>query len=340
MSKSLKIVVSTAALILLLALMFFFWGSSGWVADEYNKVDAFGEEKRPKDTLMVMTYNLGYLSGMTNNLPLPRPQELFDSNLRRATSLLAEQKPDILGFQEIDFDSNRSNNVDQMDEIGIALDYYQGFSSINWDKRYVPFPYFPLDLHFGKMKSGQAIMSQYSMDNIASIVLQSPSEAPFYYSAFYLDRLVQIADLQIGETTVKVMNVHLEAFYPETRANQVKVVKGLFEKFSEEMPVLLIGDFNGEAPWVDETDEAMKDLFETNFLASAIGQEQYLSNIDGSHTFSSGDPQKMIDFIFYNTNYIERMDANVLSDAGDISDHLPVAMRFVFKSEIEVENSE
>ena len=149
MNKMLKAGTYLITLILVLTLVFYFWGSSGWIpSEDYNKLTTYGEERIPKDTLSVMSYNLGYLSGMTNNRSVTRAQELFDSNLSQVNSLLTDQKPDIIGFQEIDFDSDRSKNVNQMKAIATYVGYYQSFSSLNWDKRYVPFPYLPVKAHF------------------------------------------------------------------------------------------------------------------------------------------------------------------------------------------------
>jgi len=324
------------SLLPLLACVFYVWGSSHWVSkDDYNRIISYDASTPAKDTLIAMTYNLGYLSGMTNNLPRERPVTLFESNLIRAKSMMGAASPDIIGFQEIDFDSHRSKNYNQLDSLGIYHTYHQGFASVNWDKRYVPFPYWPPSLHFGKMKSGQAILSKYPIDNIECVILERPNEAPFWYGAFYLDRLVQIADVKIGKTIVKVLNVHLEAFYPETRRRQADVVKNLFEKYSSKMPVILMGDFNSEPPWVEGADEVMEAILRSDHIESAIDQKQYDTAVQKSFTSSSGEPQKMIDFILYNDNFIEKIDARVVQEAGDISDHFPVVMRFKFKSKNE-----
>jgi len=319
-----------------LACVFYVWGSSHWVPKaDYNRLITYEESPPAKDTLIAMSYNLGYLSGMTNNLPQERPIKLFESNLIRAKSMIGAESPDIIGFQEIDFDSDRSKNYNQLDSLGMYHTYHQGFASVNWDKRYVPFPYWPPRLHFGKMKSGQAILSKYPIDNFECVILGRPNEAPFWYDAFYLDRLVQITDVKIGKIRMKVLNAHLEAFYPETRRRQADVVKKLVEKYSSKMPVILMGDFNSEPPWVEGADEVMETILSSAHLESAIDQKQYNATVQKSFTSSSEEPQKMIDFILYNENFIEKIDARVVQEAGDISDHFPVIMRFKFKSENE-----
>lgn len=145
--------------------------------------------ERSSDTLSVLTYNIGYLSGMTNNLPVDRKESLFSDNLSRSIDLLNSYDFDFIGLQEVDFGASRSFNYNQFDSLGIQLDFHQGAYAINWDKLYVPFPYYPFKNHFGRMYSGQGILSKMQLVSNDLIVLRKPISAPFYYNAFYLDRL-------------------------------------------------------------------------------------------------------------------------------------------------------
>ncbi|MGB3464703.1 MAG: hypothetical protein WBA74_05525, partial [Cyclobacteriaceae bacterium] len=47
-----------------------------------------------------------------------------------------------------------------------------------------------------------------------------------------------------------------------------------------------------------------------------------------NYTYSSGQPTRKIDYIFYNDNKIILHEASVLRQAGQISDHIPVMMKF------------
>ena len=63
--------------------IFYFWGSASTLNpnfhDNYKRYPA--RRIPEKDTLTVMTYNLGYLSGMTNNRATEREESLFQQNL-------------------------------------------------------------------------------------------------------------------------------------------------------------------------------------------------------------------------------------------------------------------
>lgn len=334
MKRALKIIGVSLGILLFAVVVFYFRASGGQVdAEDYYSIKTFSDvPAKSADTITVMTYNIGYLSGMTNNLPVDMPKELFKKNLTRAQILLRELSPDIIGFQEIDFNSSRSYFANQLDSIANFLGAHQAYQSVNWDKRYLPFPYWPIKYHFGEMLSGQAIHSHFALKNERTTVLQKPINAPFYYNQFYLDRLVQIVDVQIDERMLTVMNVHLEAFDTETREAQAIVLADMYKQLADKGPVLLIGDFNSRPPWEQETDAVIQTLLNAGNIASAIAKAQYEMNPAAHYTFSSGEPYQMIDYIFYNPTFIQAIDARVIREAGDISDHLPVLMTFTFKS--------
>lgn len=288
---------------------------------------------KPSDTLVVMTYNIGYLSGMTNNLPVERTSELFESNSAKAIALINQIRPDIIGFQEIDFGSARSYGQHQLDTLAIRTGFSYAYQSINWDKKYVPFPYWPVSRHFGRMLSGQAILSALPIRNDSTVVLIKPENTSFLYDAFYLERLVQMCDVDAEGVLIKVINLHLEAFHEETRVRQAQVVKALFETYAERMPVLMIGDFNSRPPSEVENSGAMKVIMGSKHIASAVSPSAYGQHSTAYFTFSSGEPDQMIDYILYNQNFIDMVETRVVTEAGDISDHFPLMMKFTVKAE-------
>ncbi|MBN2237322.1 MAG: endonuclease/exonuclease/phosphatase family protein [Bacteroidales bacterium] len=322
-------------LVLILAfLTFYFWGSShNWNEEEYNQIKIFNQKPSVEsDTLSVLTYNIGWLSGMTNNLPVPRSEELYADNLKQAVSFLRDINPDIIGYQEIDISAKRSYFYNQPDSLGKYLGYLNGALAVNWDKKYVPFPYWPLKYHFGELISGQYVMSNLEIEKNEYVVLPKPINAPFYYNAFYLDRLIQKTWFKTPKGDLLVMNVHLEAFDQETRMLHVDLVIEEYLKYADQLPVLLIGDFNSRAIGADgPIQESARKMFELAGVGMAISDSMFLANPAGNYTFSSGDPVEKIDYIFYNTQFIRKIDAKVIQEIGEASDHFPVWMRFVIQ---------
>lgn len=318
--------------------VFYIWGSTANLAPEdYSSILSYNDSHTVvnKDTFSICTYNIGYLSGMTNNLPFIPDQDLFENNLTKAKTLLKILNADLIGFQEIDFNSARSFHVDQMEELAIHANYFQGARAINWDKNYVPFPSWLPSMQFGEMLSGQGVLSKYPISNNHIRTLVKPKSNPFYYNAFYLDRLAQIVLIQLNKTPVIVINVHLEAFVQPTREKHAQTVLEIYRHYAEDYPVLLVGDFNSTPPFVNNKkykgDKTMFGFFNEPSLGVAIPKEQYLINEEGNFTFTSQNPSVKIDYIFYNKDKIAPVNGRVVNEANDISDHLPVWFQFTLK---------
>jgi len=305
--------------------IFFFWASSSTLKEsEYVSLTKVDVQHQPKNDSIfsIVTYNMGYLSGMTNNRPVAKPKSLFDKNLQKVLTETKKIHPDIIAFQEIDYDANRSYNINQEAQLG-NLGYTYRAKSINWDEHYVPFPYWPISMHFGKVVSGQSIISKFPLKEQQRIVLQRVEEAPFYRNAFYLERLAQIVKVVLNDKEIMVINVHLEAFDKATRVKQFDEVVKLFNQYKEQYPTILLGDFNSEA--TDKTAViqkmfAMKDVGNAAFNVDKIG-----------NTFDSKSPYKRIDYIFYTKNSIDYVSGKVLNEFEQTSDHLPVFMEFRLK---------
>ncbi len=204
----------------------------------------------PADTLTLATYNIGYLSGMTNNLPEPRPRAFVEQNEDAAVALLRALDADVIGFQEIDFGAARSYDEQQLDTLATRLGYHAAAQAVNWDERYLPFPggYFDVAHHFGRVVSGQALLSRYPLAGHRRHVLARPPR-PFLEDLVYIDRLAQVADVQVGARTLTVVNVHLEAFDAPTRQTQAAEVRRLVaSRLARGDAVVVLGDFNSVLP--------------------------------------------------------------------------------------------
>jgi endonuclease/exonuclease/phosphatase family metal-dependent hydrolase len=325
MKKTLKFILRFFILLATGVVVFFFWGSSTNLEPEmYTKINTYENSITiDNDSVFsILTYNVGYLSGMTNNRTIEKPEALFIDNMTALKSKLTLVNPDIIAFQEIDFDSDRSFNLDQSSEIS-KLGFTNEAQTVNWDKRYVPFPYGLPSIHFGKLLSGQSIVSKYPISNHKIHTLKRVESMSFLKDAFYLERLAQVASVTINGTQVYLINVHLEAFDKPTRAKQMTTVNALFKKYSSKYPTIMLGDFNSNP---ENKDAAVLELIND----PAIGCADYNPD-EVNYTFDSRNPYKRIDFIFYNKSRVQEIDSRVLTEFGEISDHLPIEMRFKLK---------
>ena len=299
----------------------FLWASSpNYPHNEYSKLITNSLDSKIKNdsTFSIITYNIGYLSGMTNNKAIKKPKQLFDSNLKKVKREFELLNADVIAFQEIDYKSARSYYINQQNEI-VKLGYKYIAQAINWDEKYVPFPYWPPSMHFGEILSGQSIISKFPLKDHQRIVLERVNESPFYRDALYLDRLAQVARVIIENKSVVIINVHLEAFDKTTRIKQLDFVIDLFDKYNSKYPTILLGDFNSD---INYENAAINKIINME----NIGNAAFESTFD--YTYSSAKPFKRIDYIFYSKNSIEMIESKVLKQFGEISDHLPVEMKF------------
>ena len=116
--QKLKIALTIVTILLLVAILafvvFYFWASPGTLPpDKRSEIITYSHTGVPPttpETFTIMTYNIGYLSGMTNNLPMKPGKPLFEKNMGTFLQLIKEVQPDFIGFQEIDFHSRRSQH--------------------------------------------------------------------------------------------------------------------------------------------------------------------------------------------------------------------------------------
>ena len=310
--------------ILIFVVIFFFWASSpNYSQNDYSKLIINNHvEKFNKDSVYsIITYNIGYLSGMTNNKAIAKPKELFDNNLKKVKKEFELLNAEIIALQEIDYASARSYDVNQQNEIA-KLGYNYLAQAVNWDENYVPFPYWPPSMHFGRIYSGQSILSKYPLKDHHRIVLDRVPGNPFYMDALYLDRLAQVVTVNIENKDVIIINVHLESYDKPTREKQIDDVIYLYNKYSKKYPTILLGDFNSD---IQYENPAINKIISVENIGNTAFENVY------DFTYSSAHPFKRIDYIFYSKNSIELINSKVLKQFGEASDHLPIEMKFILK---------
>ena len=287
--------------------VFFLWASAGRLPEAdlaQIRTYAAAPDTTAPDTLTVTTYNIGYLSGMTNNEAVVRPDSLFYANMDQAVRFFRRTTPDIAGLQEIDFGGARVAHVHQLDTLATRLGYPTAAQAVNWDERYLPFPYGRPAVNFGRTLSGQAVLSRFPVRQHVRNVL-SPPPLPFYRDAFYLDRLAQVAVVDLGGYPLVVINVHLEAFHVGTREEQARLVNDLYRRLADSgVPALLLGDFNSRLTPTNASsrDETMQHLLAgTNLQPAATGAPTDTKWA----TYPAENPTRRIDYVFYPPRFFE-----------------------------------
>jgi endonuclease/exonuclease/phosphatase family metal-dependent hydrolase len=322
------------------AVLFVLWASSGRLPDEkraqIRTYADFPDPSAPPESLTVTTYNVGYLSGMTNNEPVVRPNRLFYTNMEQVVGFLRRTQPDIVAAQEIDFGGARVAHVHQLDTLAARLGYPAAAQSVNWDERYLPFPYGRPAVHFGRTLSGQAILSRFPIRGHVRNVLPRPPQ-PFYRDIFYLDRLAQVALVDLGGRPLVVINVHLEAFNADTRKRQARRVNGLYRRLADRgIPALLVGDFNSTLSSAETgasagpADPTMQLLVKGTGLQAAVPPGA--GGTSGA-TYPASSPTRQIDHILYPPSVFRPSEVRRWCGTPDPpSDHCAVTATLHFKS--------
>lgn len=324
----LRILAIAVAIPALAVVAFFLWASAGsYPRNRYAEILQFNNATPPeKETFTLVSYNIGYLSGLTNQVAVERDRNLFDRNQATAIAALDNLDADFVALQEVDLDAKRSFNINQVEAIANALQLRYGAIAVNWDKNYVPFPGWSPVAHFGRVLSSQAILSRYAITEQERLVLDKVASNPAYYNALYLDRLAQIGFINVNRQRLVIINVHLEAFDTATRLQQTSYVLELAEEYAATGPVLLLGDFNSALNREEEGDRSIQQILKSDRFRPAFAAEQFEDTAIA--TFPSDQPQFKLDYVFYNPDKIEVLEASVVSEAAQASDHLPIAVRF------------
>lgn len=321
MKKRIIIILSLGIVVLTLSVIFF-WASQSTIPEKLFIVQHPSSKAIPSDSsFVVMSYNIGYLSGMTNNRAVKPGVSLFLKNMAHLKKNLTQINPNLVCFQEIDYGSNRSYRMDQHDSL--SANYPWSLKAINWDKRFVTFPYWPPSIWFGQVLSGQSILSDWKLQHYSYQLLPKVESVPFYYNAFYLDRLLVSTSVHHPLGDFILMNLHAEAFDSITRNKQLELVYQRFKEEAKKQAVILAGDFNASP----QSGEAGIERFlnDSTIACVALNSNRLLA------TFPSDNPQERIDYIFYSKRDFEEKEARVAEEFGTISDHLPVIARLKFR---------
>jgi len=284
--------------------------------------------------IKVLTWNLGFLygEGSEGKGYLSRDKSRFEDALKKLVSEIKQWDPDIVFLQEIDFNSSRSHGINQAQYLALHGGYPYVAEVVSWDANYIPFPYWPIENHFGRLNSGGAILSRYPIENHRYRLLHKPLSNPWWYNLFYLHRYFQEVDVLLGSKKMTLLNLHLESFDKIDREQQVG---RLLEVIKKDKVSIVAGDFNMVPKSAtkknkfynqdDYENDKSYDLMLSSSFHEVIPDEIYALSENSYFTFPALKPDRRLDYIFYDSS-LKMMRAEVLPSA--LSDHLPVRASF------------
>jgi endonuclease/exonuclease/phosphatase family metal-dependent hydrolase len=195
------------------------------------------------DTLRIMTWNLKFGGGRVDFFfdgwgeRVHMTEAEVATNMDGIRALLDEQQPDILLAQEVDINSARSAYTDMFDEILQTTDYnYAAFVPV-WEVDYIP------ENGLGHVEMGQAVFSKWPITRNTRIDLPQSADSSALVNYFWLHRAVQIVAIDLGDTSLNVVNNH-PAAYALDGTKQLHLQRIFDESSALAPPVITGGDFN------------------------------------------------------------------------------------------------
>ncbi len=291
------------------------------------------------DTLTVLTWNIAWGYGWgSEGSGSAKEKAHFDQSLARMVEVIAKLDPDVVFLQEVDFDCTRSHGEDQAAILARGAGFPYVAYAVSWRANWLPFPYWPPKDQFGRMSSGGAILSKRPIVSHRVELLPKPEENAFWYNLFYLFRYDQRAEIELGERSVPLVNIHLEAFRPANRQSQATHLAGVLASLDD--PLLIFGgDFNSvpeEATLLSgfadepgthfEGDRTVATLRAVDEIQDTVPPDTLSKNESEWNTFPSHAPNRKLDYLFYGPGW-ELVEVRVVKEAGAVSDHLPIYSR-------------
>lgn len=283
----------------------------------------------------ISTYNIGHCMmderRLIDSNKLKRSSQIsrektFD-NLISITSQIQSLDTDFILLQEVDHDSSRSDETNQIEYIYTELKNHNAHFAYNFNTKYVPFP---LNNPVGGTHSGLLTLSKYR--KIKSTRYQLDGQEAYPKSMFYLKRCMMVDEYQIKKNKkLYIINIHLSSYDKEQmfRTKQfndmLEYIKQLYDPTLNYIIVggdfnfLLDGSITNYPEWLEYFPETLQ---ESDF--SPIFEK-------GTSTLKSSNSETtLIDGYLVSSN-INVVKCKTQDFSFKYSNHNPVVMTFKLK---------
>lgn len=304
------------------------------------------------DTLSLLIWNIGY-AGLGAEMDFfndggkgVRPEEEQAARYLKAIALFAGQFRDSVDFmllQEVDRNSKRSYNIDQMQVIGKELPGFTACFALNYDVKFVPVPFGLPYTPYGKTYGGLVSYSRFAP--LSNTRIQYPGGFDWPTRLYMLDRcaLEQRFALPSGKQLI-VVNTHNTAYDAtgEIKKEEMAFMKKRYEaEASKGNYVILGGDWNqvppgfnskhfnkqmpeGYTPQSLTVDQIAKD-FQVSFDSSLA------TNRSNDKPYKAGETYTTLIDYFMTSPKVEVLSVRGIDMQFRWSDHQPVVLKVRLK---------
>lgn len=298
--------------------------------------------------LTVTTFNIGYAGldkdqnffadGGTNSRA--ESKERVESNLAGIWNYLKDINSDFLLLQEVDLNSSRSFEINQLDFLKERLNNYSYIYGVNYRVPWVPVP---LTNPMGKVESGIMTFSKYEINQAYRYDLPGKEKWPI--QLFELDRCFTESRFKVdsGDELVLV-NLHLSAFDEGglIRQQQLNYLKEYIEnEFKKGNHLILGGDWNHNLPGSDPY--RFEHSEEWPFWLQNLPEDFTLENFSWASNNTTPTVRTLAQEYLVGYNFLANIDGFLVSNNVEIikvvtsdegfeySDHNPVTLTFVLR---------
>ncbi|NQG96648.1 endonuclease/exonuclease/phosphatase family protein [Streptococcus suis] len=286
-------------------------------------------------TYSMMTFNIGYGSYPSDysffmdggNEVRARSKEAVEEALAIDKDLITSADPDLILFQEVDVDGDRSQHVNQVAYFTQELADYSWSFAQNYDSSYL---FYPVTDPIGQATSGLLTLSKIDFQEATRYQLPIDTDINKFFD---LDRAYSVNRFATNSgADLVVINVHLSAY-----TKNASIQKAQLEKISQTMEseytkgnyVIVGGDFNHALD-----DNARNDLtwmkafpvdqLPAGFTLTAPSNAPTVRNIDQPYNPNSTLTGTIDGFILSDNIIVDTIET--LSNDFVSSDHHPVLM--------------
>ena len=296
-----------------------------------------------------LDWNVGYF-GMDKDVDFfmdggkmvhPIDKAHVENNLTNITRIIKEEAADITFLQEVDVDSKRTYNINQVDYLDKELDSSSIFA-YNFRVAYIPYPLPPL----GKVNSGIYTSTKFNIENAERYQMPIPFTFPTRLANLKRGFSVIYSNIENSDKKLVLINAHLDA-YDKDNKGKIAQTKQLIEFMEKEYAkgnyVLVGADFNQELRDLtkEEIEKTPAELWRAELFDKTLLKDKFKLYYDNSRPSarlnnkpyekgSNGTYEFIIDGFIASDN-IEVSQVKTLDQDYRYSDHNPVKLRFRLK---------
>ena len=300
----------------------------------------------------IMTWNIGFgalgdnadfiLDGGTS--VMPSTEERVNTNISNITSQIKYQHPSFVLLQEVDRESKRSYNMDQMQRIASNLPEKNYTYTTNIRCSYIPYPWPPI----GNVESGLMTLSDYDAKESTRIQLPIPFKWPVRVANFKRCLMMNRYDVEGTDKELVIFNLHLEAYDDGTgKEEQTRIMRSYLEsEVNKGNYVIAGGDFNQTFSSIDTSKFPSLDVkwhsgiihesdFNDMWQFVMDSETPSCRSLDKPYAGANHEPDKFQFYLIDGFIVSSNIEVKLFSakDMGfQYTDHNPVFMRFKLKA--------